>query len=74
MIVDGVASFFIINLTVCFQDGVGSTRVRWNDSVLHAISFTGGETGFIPLALLIFQSGSNTGDDHTEINAGNFTR
>jgi len=42
-------------------------------STLHTISFTGGENGFILHALLIFKSGSETGDYHTEMNASNFT-
>jgi hypothetical protein len=35
--------------------------------------FTGGETGFVPNALLIFKSGMKTGDYNDEMNAGNFT-
>jgi hypothetical protein len=69
-----IVSFVIINLTVCFQYGIRSTRLRWTDFLLHTVSLTGGENGFIPHARLIFKSGTKTGDYHTEMIVGNFTR
>ena len=71
---DKIESFFIINLTLCFQYGICSTRVRWTDFLLHTVSFTGGENGFIPHALLIFKSGTKTGDYQREMNVSTFTR
>jgi len=69
-----IESFVIINLTVCFQYGICSTRLRWTDFLLHTVSFTGGENEFIPHAHLIFKSGTKMGDCHTEMIVGNFTR
>jgi hypothetical protein len=54
-------SFVIVNLTVCFQNGICSTRLRWIDFLLHTVSFTEGENGFILHARLIFKSGTKTG-------------
>jgi hypothetical protein len=69
-----IESFVIINLTVCSQYGTCSTRLRWTDFLLHSVSFTVGENGFIPHAHLIFKSGTKTGDYHTEMIVGNFIR
>jgi len=68
-----IGSFVFINLTVCFQYGICSTRLRWTDFFLQTVSFTGGENGFISHARLIFKSGTKTGNYHTEMIVGNST-
>jgi hypothetical protein len=51
---------------------VSVARLRWTDFLLHTVSFTGGEIGFVPHARPIFKSVTKMGN-YTKTIVDNFT-
>jgi hypothetical protein len=62
-------SIIILNVTI-----LSLNQFDHVPDLLCFFLFAGGETGFLPNALLIFTSGMKNRYYHDEMNAGNFTR
>ncbi|XP_049832914.1 uncharacterized protein LOC126273406 [Schistocerca gregaria] len=68
----------IINIDETYIHSLHTMRKEWTDEVREGqyliIVHAGSKSGFVPNALLIYKSGTKTGDYHADMNAENFSR